>query len=128
MVLRLTATSPRIWSRSPKATINPGSYRRPALHELIGASSYRRLQHMDWSLYRCGRAGHITYAPEEPHLLEHVRGQTSAAELWQCLRCRTYVTGGPHGSGPADAAPAVGRGGPRTSGRRLQPFPPDRSQ
>jgi uncharacterized membrane protein (DUF2068 family) len=65
---------------------------------------------MDWSLYRCGRVGHITYAPEEPHLLEHVRGQTSAAELWQCLRCGTYVTGGPHGSGPADAAPAVRRG------------------
>jgi len=65
---------------------------------------------MDWSLYRCGRVGHITYAPEEPHLLEHVRGQTGAAELWQCLRCGTYVTGGPHGSGPADAAPAVRRG------------------
>ena len=65
---------------------------------------------MDWSLYRCGRVGHITYAPEEPHLLEHVRGRTSAAELWQCLRCGTYVTGGPHGSGPADAAPAVRRG------------------
>jgi len=65
---------------------------------------------MDWSLYRCGRVGHITYAPEEPHLLEHVRGQTSAAELWRCLRCGTYVTGGPHGSGPADAAPAVRRG------------------
>ena len=65
---------------------------------------------MDWSLYRCGRVGHITYAPEEPHLLEHVRGQTGAAELWRCLRCGTYVTGGPHGSGPADAAPAVRRG------------------
>jgi uncharacterized membrane protein (DUF2068 family) len=65
---------------------------------------------MDWSLYRCGRVGHITYAPEEPHLLEHVRGQTGAAELWQCLRCGTYVTGGPHRSGPADAAPAVRRG------------------
>jgi uncharacterized membrane protein (DUF2068 family) len=65
---------------------------------------------MDWSLYRCGRVGHITYAPEEPHLREHLRGQTAAAELWQCLRCGTYVTGGPHGEGPADAAPAVRRG------------------
>jgi uncharacterized membrane protein (DUF2068 family) len=65
---------------------------------------------MDWSLYRCGRVGHITYAPEEPHLREHLRGQTAAAELWQCLRCGTYVTGGPHGQGPADAAPAVRRG------------------
>jgi uncharacterized membrane protein (DUF2068 family) len=65
---------------------------------------------MDWSLYRCGRVGHITYAPEEPHLREHVRGQTAAAEIWQCLRCGTYVTGGPHGTGPAAAAPAVRRG------------------
>jgi len=65
---------------------------------------------MDWSLYRCGRAGHITYAPEEPHIREHLRGQTAAAELWQCLRCGTYVSGGPHGSGPAHAAPAVRRG------------------
>src|SRR5258708_15622102 len=115
MVLRLTATPPPVWSGSPKATINPGSYRRPAPHELIGASSYRRLQHMDWSLYRCGRVGHITYAPEEPHLLEHVRGQTGAAELWQCLRCGTYVTGGPHRSGPAHAAPAVRRGKENTN-------------
>lgn len=65
---------------------------------------------MDWSLNRCGRVGHITYAPEEPHLREHLRAQTAATELWQCLRCGTYVTGGPHGGGPADAAPAVRRG------------------
>ena len=65
---------------------------------------------MDWSLYRCGRVGHITYAAEEVHIREHMRGQTAAAELWQCLRCGTYVTGGPHGSGPAEAAPAVRRG------------------
>lgn len=64
---------------------------------------------MDWSLYRCGRVGHITYAPDEPHLREHLRAQTAAAELWQCLRCGTYVTGGPHATGPADAAPAVRR-------------------
>jgi len=65
---------------------------------------------MDWSLYRCGRVGHITYAPDEPHLREHMRGQTAAAELWQCLRCGTYVTDGPHGSGPAAHAPAIRRG------------------
>ena len=65
---------------------------------------------MDWSLYRCGRVGHITYAPDEPHLREHVRAQTAAAEFWQCLRCGTYVTGRPHGTGPADSAPAVRRG------------------
>jgi uncharacterized membrane protein (DUF2068 family) len=65
---------------------------------------------MDWSLYRCGRVGHITYAPDEQHLREHMRGETRAAELWQCLRCGNYVTGEPHGSGPAADAPAIRRG------------------
>jgi uncharacterized membrane protein (DUF2068 family) len=65
---------------------------------------------MDWSLYRCGRIGHITYAPEEPHLLEHMRGETGATELWQCLRCGTYVPGEPHGTGSAADAPSVRRG------------------
>lgn len=65
---------------------------------------------MDWSLYRCGRVGHVTYAPDEPHLREHLRSRTASAELWQCLRCGTYVPGDPHGSGPAVDAPAVKRG------------------
>ena len=65
---------------------------------------------MDWSLYQCGRSGHITYAPDEPHLREHLHGKTASAELWQCLRCGTYVTGEPQGAGPADGAPAVKRG------------------
>ena len=65
---------------------------------------------MDWSLYRCGQIGHVTYAPHEPHLREHMRGETGGAELWQCLRCGTYVTGEPHGSGPAIDAPAIRRG------------------
>lgn len=65
---------------------------------------------MDWSLYRCSRSGHITYAPDEPHLREHLHGNTASVELWQCLRCGTYVTGAPHGAGPAASAPAVKRG------------------
>jgi len=65
---------------------------------------------MDWSLYQCGRSGHITYAPDEPHLREHLHGTTASAELWQCLRCGTYVEGEPHGTGPVDGAPAVKRG------------------
>ncbi len=65
---------------------------------------------MDWSLYRCGRIGHITFAPDEPHLREHMRGETGSAELWQCLRCGTYVPGEPHGTGPAADAPAIRRG------------------
>lgn len=65
---------------------------------------------MDWSLYRCGRNGHITYAPEESHLREQMRARSASAELWQCLRCGAYVTGQPHGTGPAAKAPAVRRG------------------
>jgi uncharacterized membrane protein (DUF2068 family) len=65
---------------------------------------------MDWSLYRCGRIGHLTFAPDEPHLRDHMRGQTGSAELWQCLRCAAYVPGVPHGSGPAADAPRVRRG------------------
>ena len=65
---------------------------------------------MDWSLYQCGRSGHITYAPDEPHLREHLHGTTASAELWQCLRCGTYVAGEPLGTGPVDGAPAVKRG------------------
>ena len=65
---------------------------------------------MDWSLYRCGRVGHITFAPDEPHLRVNMRGETGSAELWQCLRCGAYVTGEPQGSGPAADAPSVRRG------------------
>src|SRR5215813_8351509 len=65
---------------------------------------------MDWSLYRCGRIGHVTYAPDEPHLREHMRGETTAIELWQCLRCGSYVSGEPHNSGPAAHAPSIRRG------------------
>jgi uncharacterized membrane protein (DUF2068 family) len=65
---------------------------------------------MDWSLYRCGRAGHTTYAPDEPHLREHVHATTAAGDLWQCLRCGTFVPGTPHQSGPAADAPIVRRG------------------
>jgi uncharacterized membrane protein (DUF2068 family) len=65
---------------------------------------------MDWSLYRCGRAGHVTYAPDEPHLREQMSASTGSGELWQCLRCGTYVPGEPDGSGPAANAPVVKRG------------------
>jgi len=64
---------------------------------------------MDWSLNRCARVGHVTYAPDEPHLREQMHSATRSAELWQCLRCGTYVPGPPDGSGPAADAPAVKR-------------------
>jgi uncharacterized membrane protein (DUF2068 family) len=65
---------------------------------------------MDWSLYRCGRIGHVTYAPDEPHLREHMRADTGSAELWQCLRCGSYVPVEPDGMGPAADAPSIRRG------------------
>jgi uncharacterized membrane protein (DUF2068 family) len=65
---------------------------------------------MDWSLYRCGRAGHITYAPDEPELREHMSARTRSGELWRCLRCGTFVSGQPHGAGAAADAPSLRRG------------------
>jgi len=65
---------------------------------------------MDWNLYRCGRAGHITYAPDEPALREHVHARTAAGDLWQCARCATYVADQPQASGPVTQAPVVRRG------------------
>src|SRR5258708_1021621 len=65
---------------------------------------------MDWSLNRCGRAGHLTYAPDEPHLLEQMHARTASADLWQCLRCGNFVPGAPDTTGPAAQAPLVRRG------------------
>lgn len=65
---------------------------------------------MDWSLYRCATHGHITYAPDEPELREHMSARTPVGELWRCLRCGTFVTGQPHAAGPASGAPALRRG------------------
>ncbi len=64
---------------------------------------------MDWSLHRCGRRGHVTYAPDEADLREYVSASTGSGELWQCLRCGTYVAGEPQASGPAADAPTVRR-------------------
>jgi uncharacterized membrane protein (DUF2068 family) len=65
---------------------------------------------MDWSLYRCGRSGHVTYAPDEPRLREQMSASTASGDLWQCLRCGTYVPGPPDDTGPAGQAPSVKRG------------------
>jgi uncharacterized membrane protein (DUF2068 family) len=61
-------------------------------------------------LRACGRAGHITYAPEEPELVARLRTETPQGEAWRCLRCGDWVGGQPHGSGPADEAPVPARG------------------
>jgi uncharacterized membrane protein (DUF2068 family) len=65
---------------------------------------------MDWNLYRCGRAGHITYAPDEPAIREHLHARTATDELWRCVRCGTFVIGPPDGSGAVAQAPVVRRG------------------
>src|ERR1700712_4519249 len=58
----------------------------------------------------CGRAGHITYAPDEAHLAERLRADTGQGEAWRCLRCGDWVVGSPKGRGPADEAPEPARG------------------
>ncbi len=65
---------------------------------------------MDWSLLKCARKGHVTYAPDEPHLHDRLRSATAAGESWRCLRCGTCVPGAPLLTGPATAAPRVPRG------------------
>jgi uncharacterized membrane protein (DUF2068 family) len=63
-----------------------------------------------WDLLTCARAGHVTYAPDDPELAERLSGRTGIGEVWRCLRCGTFVPGEPHGRGPADHAPLVLRG------------------
>ncbi len=75
-----------------------------------GWPGYRRLLGMDWNLYRCGRIGHTTYAPDEPALREYLHATAPGGELWRCLRCGSFVTGEPTGTGPATHAPVIKRG------------------
>jgi uncharacterized membrane protein (DUF2068 family) len=65
---------------------------------------------VDWSLFGCGRYGHITFAPTEPELSARLRAQLADGEAWRCLRCGAYVPGKPDLTGPAASAPVVPRG------------------
>jgi uncharacterized membrane protein (DUF2068 family) len=65
---------------------------------------------VEWSLFVCARKGHVTYAPDEPELRDRLMAPTVGGPAWRCLRCGAFVTGGPHGSGPAAAAPLLRRG------------------
>ena len=65
---------------------------------------------MNWSLFGCARTGHVTYTPDEPDLRDRLMAPTAGGTAWRCLRCGAFVTGGPHGSGPAAAAPLLRRG------------------
>ncbi|GAA2401515.1 hypothetical protein Cme02nite_58370 [Catellatospora methionotrophica] len=64
---------------------------------------------MDWNLLACARH-HLTYAPDEPELCEHLRVDTVDGAAWRCLRCGDYVPGPPRATGPADEAPVPLRG------------------
>ena len=64
---------------------------------------------MDWSLFGCGRAGHVTFAPVEPELRARLHAQLADGEAWCCLRCGAFVPGPPDESGPAASAPVVPR-------------------
>jgi uncharacterized membrane protein (DUF2068 family) len=65
---------------------------------------------VDWSLFGCAFKGHATYAPDERDLRDRLMASTAGGTAWRCLRCGAFVTGGPHSSGPAAAAPLVRRG------------------
>ncbi|MEV4410687.1 DUF2127 domain-containing protein [Catellatospora sp. NPDC049609] len=64
---------------------------------------------MDWNLLACARH-HLTYAPDEPELREHLCVATVDGSAWRCLRCGDFVPGAPRASGPADEAPVPLRG------------------
>jgi uncharacterized membrane protein (DUF2068 family) len=65
---------------------------------------------VDWNLRVCGRHGHVTYAPTEEDLYQHLHTHTPVGQAWRCLRCGDYVVGEPKASGPAEDAPIVLRG------------------
>ena len=62
---------------------------------------------MDRSLFSCARKGHVRYAPDEPELRDRLMVPAADGTAWRCLRCGRFVTGGPHDSGPAAAAPLI---------------------
>lgn len=65
---------------------------------------------MDWNLRKCSRAGHATYAPDEPRLRDRLHADTPFGDAWRCLRCGDFALGPPNGSGPAEDAPVLLRG------------------
>src|SRR5690242_4943030 len=74
------------------------------------AATASRSGHGGWDLFTCARRGHVTYRPDEADLGARLRGTSSCAELWRCLRCGDFVMGPPQSGGPADQAPLVLRG------------------
>ena len=81
---------------------------------------------MNWNLFGCARRGHVTYAPDEPALRDRLMAPAAAGTAWRCLRCGAFVTGGPHGGGPAAAAPLIRRGAELRSELILRVFAVER--
>jgi uncharacterized membrane protein (DUF2068 family) len=81
---------------------------------------------MDRNLVGCARKGHVTYAPDEPELRDRLMAPAAAGTAWRCLRCGAFVTGEPHGSGPAAAAPLIRRGAELRSELILRVFAVER--
>jgi len=81
---------------------------------------------MDWNLVGCARKGHVTYAPDEPVLRDRLRAPAAGGTAWRCLRCGAFVTAGPHGGGPAAAAPLIRRGAELRSELILRVFAVER--
>lgn len=68
---------------------------------------------MNWDLRTCARRGHVVHTPDEEAPRAAVRAETSAGELWQCLRCAGFVVpgdGDTHTRGPVTDVPEVARG------------------
>jgi uncharacterized membrane protein (DUF2068 family) len=65
---------------------------------------------VDWNLRTCARAGHASYAPDEPELRDRLHAETPHGQAWRCLRCGAFVLGPARGSGPAEDAPVLLRG------------------
>ena len=81
---------------------------------------------MNWNLFGCARRGHVTYAPDERALRDRLMAPAAGGTAWRCLRCGAFVTGGPHGGGPAAAAPLIRRGAELRSELILRVFAVER--
>ena len=81
---------------------------------------------MNWNLFGCARRRHVTYAPDEPALRDRLMAPAAGGTAWRCLRCGAFVTGGPHGGGPAAAAPLIRRGAELRSELILRVFAVER--
>ena len=81
---------------------------------------------MDWNLVGCAGGGHVTYAPDEPALRDRLMVPAAVGTAWRCLPCGAFVSGGPHGGGPAAAAPLIRRGAELRSELILRVFAVER--